>query len=80
MAEAGFEPASAALNEGGGGMAYFDTDKIGGLMIELDALPPHLSDDYYWGTCPWQATLPCSRRKKPNAPVTRSPTPVEDLW
>ena len=58
MAEAGFNPVSAALNEGGGGMAYFDTDKVGGLMLELDELPPHLSDDYYWGMCPWQATLP----------------------
>ena len=35
-----------------------DTDKVGGVMIELDELPPHLSDDFYWGMCPWQATLP----------------------
>ena len=58
MVEAGFKPVSTALNEGGGGMAYFDTDKVGGVMIELDELPPHLSDDFYWGMCPWQATLP----------------------
>ena len=58
MADAGFTAVSTALNEGGGGMAYFDTHKIGGVMIELDELPSHLSDDYYWGMCPWQAKLP----------------------
>ena len=53
MVEAGFSPIASSKNEGGGGMAYFDTDKVGGVQIELEELPPHLSDDPYWGLEPW---------------------------
>ncbi len=53
MVDAGFSVIASSKNEGGGGMAYFDTDKIGGVQIELEQLPPHLSDDHYWGLTPW---------------------------
>ena len=41
-----------------GGMAYFDTDKIGGVQIELEQLPPHLDDDPYWSLKPWLQSAP----------------------
>ena len=53
MAEAGFKAISSAKNKGGGGMAFFDTDKTGGVQIELEELPPHLNEDPYWGLKPW---------------------------
>ena len=53
MIEAGFKVIASSKNEGGGGMAYFDTDKIGGVQIELEQLPPHLNEDSYWGLKPW---------------------------
>ena len=53
MVEAGFKVISNAKNEGGGGMAFFDTDKTGGVQIELEELPPHLNEDPYWGLKPW---------------------------
>ena len=53
MVEEGFKVISSGKNEGGGGMAYFDTDKVGGVMIELEELPPHLYEDPYWGIKPW---------------------------
>ena len=53
MVEAGFQVIASSRNEGGGGMAYFDTDKVGGVQIELEELPPHLEDDRYWGLTPW---------------------------
>ena len=53
MVEAGFKVVSSAKNEGGGGVAFFDTDKIGGVQIELEELPPHLNEDPYWGLKPW---------------------------
>ena len=53
MAEAGFKAVSIAKNKGGGGVAFFDTDKNGGVMIELEELPPHLNEDPYWGLKPW---------------------------
>jgi methylmalonyl-CoA/ethylmalonyl-CoA epimerase len=46
MAEAGFETIVYQKNVGGGGMAFFDTDKIGGVIIELQELPPGV-DRYY---------------------------------
>ena len=49
MVEAGFKVISSSKNEGGGGMAYFDTDKVGGVQIELEEIPPHLCDDPFWG-------------------------------
>jgi len=52
MVEAGFKVISSSKNEGGGGMAYFDTDKVGGVQIELEELPPHLHKDPYWGLKP----------------------------
>ena len=54
MVEAGFKVISSSKNEGGGGMAFFDTDKVGGIAIELEELPPHLSEDPYWGLKPWE--------------------------
>lgn len=54
MTEAGFKVISSSKNEGGGGMAYFDTDKVGGVQIELEELPPHLDNDPYWGLRPWE--------------------------
>ena len=53
MAEGGFNLLSYANNVGGGGSAYFDTDRIGGVQIELEQLPPHLDNDPYWGLKPW---------------------------
>jgi len=53
MVEAGFKVISSSKNEGGGGMAFFDTDKVGGVQIELEELPPHLYEDRYWGLKPW---------------------------
>ncbi len=53
MVEAGFKVISSSNNEGGGGMAFFDTDKVGGVQIELEQLPPHLYEDPYWGLKPW---------------------------
>ena len=50
MIQEGFKLMSYSKNEGGGGMAYFDTDKIGGVQIELEQLPPFLADDPFWGT------------------------------
>ena len=58
MAKAGFKPISYANNVGGGGVAYFDTDKVGGVQIELEQLPPHLDDDPYWGLKPWLQSAP----------------------
>jgi len=52
MVEAGFNVISSSKNEGGGGMAFFDTDKVGGVQIELEELPPHLHKDPYWGLKP----------------------------
>ena len=49
MVEARFKVISCSKNEGGGGMAYFDTDRVGGVQIELEEIPPHLSDDLFWG-------------------------------
>ena len=53
MVEAGFKVISSSKNEGGGGMAFFDTDRVGGVLIDLEELPPHLSEDPYWGLKPW---------------------------
>ncbi|MBU2536788.1 MAG: VOC family protein [Chloroflexi bacterium] len=53
MTEAGFKVIYSSKNEGGGGMAFFDTDKVGGIIIELEELPPHLSEDPYWGIKSW---------------------------
>ncbi len=53
MIEAGFKVISSSNNQGGGGMAFFDTDKVGGVQIELEELPPHLYEDPYWGLKPW---------------------------
>ena len=53
MSAGGFKTISYANNVGGGGSAYFDTDKIGGVQIELEELPAHLDDDPYWGLKPW---------------------------
>lgn len=53
MVEEGFKVISCSKNEGGGGMAYFDTDKVGGVQIELEEIPPHLYEDPYWGIKPW---------------------------
>jgi methylmalonyl-CoA epimerase len=53
MTEAGFEVVSSSNNQGGGGMAFFDADKVGGVQIELEELPPHLQEDRYWGLKPW---------------------------
>ena len=35
MVEEGYTPMSSCKFEGGGGMAYFDTDRTGGVQIEL---------------------------------------------
>ena len=53
MVEAGFKVISSGKNEGGGGMAYFLHEKLNGVQIELDELPSHLEDDFYWGNKPW---------------------------
>jgi len=53
MIEAGFNVVSSSNNKGGGGMAFFDTDRVGGVQIELEELPPHLENDRYWGLKPW---------------------------
>ena len=49
MAEAGFKAIVYQKNVGGGGMAFFDTDKVGGVIIELQELPPGV-DRYYGST------------------------------
>jgi len=49
MAEAGFKVIVYQKNEGGGGMAFFDTDKVGGVVIELEELPPGV-DEFYGST------------------------------
>jgi methylmalonyl-CoA/ethylmalonyl-CoA epimerase len=54
MLEAGFEAISTGKNEGGGGMAYFVHERLRGVQIELDELPPHLANDFYWGNKPWE--------------------------
>jgi len=54
MTEAGFNVVSSSNNQGGGGMAFFDTDRVGGVQIELEELPPHLENDRYWGLKPWR--------------------------
>lgn len=54
MVEAGFEVISSGKNEGGGGMAYFAHPRMRGVQIELDSLPAHLEDDFYWGNKPWE--------------------------
>ena len=46
MREAGFRVISSADTVGGGGYAYFDTDKVGGVQIELFETPP--SVDSLW--------------------------------
>jgi methylmalonyl-CoA/ethylmalonyl-CoA epimerase len=38
--EKGFKPISTGKFPGGGGFAYFDTDKVGGVMFELIEWPP----------------------------------------
>jgi len=53
MVEAGFTIVSSLDNEGGGGTAFFSTDEVGGMIIEMDELPPHLDKDPYWGNKPW---------------------------
>jgi len=53
MVEAGFTVVSSSDNEGGGGMAFFSNEKVGGLIIEMEELPPHLDKDPYWGHKPW---------------------------
>jgi len=53
MTDAGFNVVSSSNNQGGGGMAFFDTDRVGGVQIELEELPPHLQSDSYWGLKPW---------------------------
>ena len=40
MAEAGFKIITTCKFIGGGGMAYFDTDKVGGVQLELLEAPP----------------------------------------
>lgn len=54
MAEAGFNVVSSSNNQGGGGMAFFDTERVGGVQIELEELPSHLKNDKYWGLKPWR--------------------------
>ena len=49
MAEAGFKAIVYQKNVGGGGMAFFDTDKVGGVIIELEELPPDV-DRFYGST------------------------------
>jgi methylmalonyl-CoA/ethylmalonyl-CoA epimerase len=39
MADEGFEPVSSCKFKGGGGMSYFDTDKVGGVLTELVEWP-----------------------------------------
>jgi len=53
MIEEGFTIISSSDNEGGGGMAFFSTDAVGGIIIEMEELPPHLDKDPYWGHKPW---------------------------
>jgi|TARA_Y100000031_G_C8223885_1_gene387337 4-hydroxyphenylpyruvate dioxygenase-like putative hemolysin len=48
MVEAGFKVISCAKNKGGGGTAYFDTDKIGGVIIAQHELPPGVNR--LWGS------------------------------
>lgn len=48
MVEAGYKVVSHAKNAGGGGIAYFDTDKVGGVIIALHELPPGV--DRCWGS------------------------------
>lgn len=53
MVEKGFTMIYSSDNEGGGGMAFFSNDKVGGIIIEMEQLPPHLDKDPYWGFKPW---------------------------
>ena len=53
MVEEGFNIIYSSDNEGGGGMAFFSTSEVGGIIIELEELPPHLDKDAYWGNKPW---------------------------
>ena len=39
MADEGFVPVSSCKFKGGGGMAYFDTDRVGGVLLELVEWP-----------------------------------------
>ncbi|MDP6064080.1 MAG: VOC family protein [SAR202 cluster bacterium] len=45
MTKEGFKVISSADFAGGGGMAYFDTDKVGGFQIELLEVPTHISEE-----------------------------------
>jgi methylmalonyl-CoA/ethylmalonyl-CoA epimerase len=45
MAEEGFKAISSARFVGGGAMAYFDTDKVGGVQIELPEVQLHISEE-----------------------------------
>ena len=47
MTDAGFRVVSSGETVGGGGYAYFDTDRIGGIQIELFEIPPTI--DRLWG-------------------------------
>ena len=54
MVEAGFTLFTSMDNQGGGGSAFFSTDEVGGIIIEMEELPPHLDKDPYWGHKPWE--------------------------
>jgi methylmalonyl-CoA/ethylmalonyl-CoA epimerase len=54
MVEAGFTIFTSMDNEGGGGTAFFSNEKVGGVVIEMEELPPHLDKDPYWGHKPWE--------------------------
>lgn len=50
MVDEGFAVIYSADNEGGGGMAFFRSEKVGGLIIEMEEVPHHLENDPYWGS------------------------------
>jgi methylmalonyl-CoA/ethylmalonyl-CoA epimerase len=49
MGDAGFALIYSSDNQGGGGMAFFSNEKLGGLIIEMEELPSQLDKDPYWG-------------------------------
>ena len=57
MIDAGFNVISSSKHQSGGGMAYFDTDRIGGVQIELKELPKDFerSWGYEYGKCYYES-------------------------
>ncbi len=52
MVDAGFALIYSSENQGGADMAFFSSEKLGGVIIETEELPSHLDEDPYWGHRP----------------------------